>query len=211
MFDTSLTIGDEILQQALGKVRTNICKVSSLQFSVNKMKLFVTMKADSLSCKESLVVVKRQALRRIAYLLYKYREWLKADQIILFSLTLCSIATFLTYYLNSAKKIYEVTFQEYLNHRLSKSFDVEDPYEQLEYMLTETNSPTYKTRNASIRFKASTQFFEMIRAYRQSLESSGMLFRGMKFRGKLIASAKKLQSNFTIQTPPSVSIIELKS
>ena len=42
------------------KVRTNICKVSSLQFSVNKMKLFVTMKADSLSCKELLVVVKRQ-------------------------------------------------------------------------------------------------------------------------------------------------------
>ena len=30
----------------------------------------------------------------------------------------------------------QVTFQEYLNHRLSKSFDVEDPYEQLEYMLT---------------------------------------------------------------------------
>ena len=40
----------------------------------------------------------------------------------------------------------QVTFQEYLNHRLSKSFDVEDPYEQLEYMLTETNSPTYKTK-----------------------------------------------------------------
>ena len=42
------------------KVQTNICKVSSLQFSASKMKLFVTMKADSLSCKELLVVVKRQ-------------------------------------------------------------------------------------------------------------------------------------------------------
>ena len=40
------------------KVRTNICKVSLLQFSASKMKLFVTMKADFLSCKELLVVVK---------------------------------------------------------------------------------------------------------------------------------------------------------
>ena len=40
------------------KVRTNICKVSSLRFSVSKMKLSVTMKADSLSFKELLVVVK---------------------------------------------------------------------------------------------------------------------------------------------------------
>ena len=47
----------------------------------------------------------------------------------------------------------QVTFQEYLNHRLSKSFDVEDPYEQLEYMLTETNSPIYKTRMRAFALK----------------------------------------------------------
>ena len=137
------------------------------------------------------------ALQRIAYLLYKYREWLKADQIILFSPN----SMFNSYVSNvlpelGEENMQQVTFQEYLNHRLSKSFEVEDPYEQLEYMLTETNSPTYKTRNASIRFKASTQFFEMIRAYRQSLESSGMLFRGMKFRGKLIVSAKEITEQF---------------
>ena len=196
MFDTSLTIGDEILQQALGKGTNKHMQsiVATIQREQNEIirhdegRLLIVQGAGSGKTSG--------ALRRIAYLLYKYREWLKADQIILFSLTLCSIATFLTYYLNSAKKICEVTFQEYLNHRLSKSFDVEDPYEQLEYMLTETNSPTYKTRNASIRFKASTQFFEMIRAYRQSLESSGMLFRGMKFRGKLIASAKEITEQF---------------
>ena len=89
----------------LEKARTNICKASLLRFSASKMKLSVTMKADSLSCKEPLVVVKHQALQRIAYLLYKYREWLKADQLFSSLLTLCSIATFLTYYLNSAKKI----------------------------------------------------------------------------------------------------------
>ena len=30
----------------------------------------------------------------------------------------------------------QVTFQEYLDHRLSKEFQVENPYEQLEYVLT---------------------------------------------------------------------------
>ena len=30
----------------------------------------------------------------------------------------------------------QVTFQEYLDHRLGKEFQVENPYEQLEYVLT---------------------------------------------------------------------------
>ena len=198
MFDTSLTIGDEILQQALGKGTNKHMQsiVATIQREQNEIirhdegRLLIVQGAAG-SGKTS------AALQRIAYLLYKYREWLKADQIILFSPN----SMFNSYVSNvlpelGEENMQQVTFQEYLNHRLSKSFDVEDPYEQLEYMLTETNSPTYKTRNASIRFKASTQFFEMIRAYRQSLESSGMLFRGMKFRGKLIASAKEITEQF---------------
>ena len=123
-----------------------------------------------LSCKELLVVVKRQLPCSGLYLLYKYREWLKADQIILFSPN----SMFNSYVSNvlpelGEENMQQVTFQEYLNHRLSKSFDVEDPYEQLEYMLTETNSPTYKTRNASIRFKSIHSIFEMIRAYNNLL------------------------------------------
>ncbi|KAA0792797.1 RNA polymerase recycling motor HelD [Bacillus sp. BPN334] len=198
MFDTSLTIGDEILQQALGKGTNKHMQsiVATIQREQNEIirhdegRLLIVQGAAG-SGKTS------AALQRIAYLLYKYREWLKADQIILFSPN----SMFNSYVSNvlpelGEENMQQVTFQEYLNHRLSKSFDVEDPYEQLEYMLTETDSPTYKTRNASIRFKASTQFFEMIRAYRQSLESSGMLFRGMKFRGKLIASAKEITEQF---------------
>ena len=54
----------------------------------------------------------------------------------------------------------QVTFQEYLDHRLSKEFQVENPYEQLEYVLTAANTPSYRSRLASIRFKASSRFFE---------------------------------------------------
>lgn len=64
----------------------------------------------------------------------------------------------------------QVTFQEYLNHRLSGSFDVEDPYIQLEYVLTASEDPNYRVRMAGIRFKATKAFFDRIQSCRQALE-----------------------------------------
>ena len=90
----------------------------------------------------------------------------------------------------------QVTFQEYLDHRLSKEFQVENPYEQLEYVLTAANTPSYRSRLASIRFKASSRFFEAIESYRQSLELSGMLFKGITFRGKPILTAQQIAERF---------------
>ena len=86
MFDTSLTIGDEILQQVLGKGTDkrmhNI--VATIQQEQNRIirhdhgRLLIVHGAAG-SGKTS------AALQRIAYLLYKYRDRLNADQIILFS------------------------------------------------------------------------------------------------------------------------------
>ena len=90
----------------------------------------------------------------------------------------------------------QVTFQEYLDHRLSKEFQVENPYEQLEYVLTAVNNPSYRSRLASIRFKASTRFFEAIKSYRESLELSGMLFKDIIFRGKPIVTAQQIAERF---------------
>ena len=62
MFDTSLTIGDEILQQALGKGTNKHMQsiVATIQREQNEI-----IRHDEgrlLSCKELLVVVKRQLL-----------------------------------------------------------------------------------------------------------------------------------------------------
>ena len=197
MFDTSLTIGDEILQQALGKGTNKHMQsiVATIQREQNEIirhdegRLLIVQGVAG-SGKTSGTATNRLFTIQISRMV-KSRS----------NHSLLPNSMFNSYVSNVLPELGEenmrqVTFQEYLNHRLSKSFDVEDPYEQLEYMLTETNTPAYKTRNASIRFKASTQFFEMIRTYRQSLESSGMLFRGMKFRGKLIASAKEITEQF---------------
>ena len=198
MFDTSLTIGDEILQQVLGKGTDKHMHsiVATIQQEQNRIirhdrgRLLIVHGAAG-SGKTS------AALQRIAFLLYKYRESLNADQIILFSPN----AMFNSYVSNvlpelGEENMQQVTFQEYLVHRLSKEFHVENPYEQLEYVLTASNTPSYSSRVASIRFKASTRFFEAIQSYRKSLELSGMLFKDMNFRGKPIVTAQQIAERF---------------
>ncbi|KGA96670.1 helicase [Alkalihalobacillus alcalophilus ATCC 27647 = CGMCC 1.3604] len=198
MFDTSLTIGDEILQQVLGKGTDkqmhNI--VATIQQEQNRIirhdkgRLLIVHGAAG-SGKTS------AALQRIAYLLYKYREHLNADQIILFSPN----SMFSSYVSNvlpelGEENMQQVTFQQYLVHRLSKEFEVENPYDQLEYVLTATNTPSYRARLEGIRFKASTRFFEAIQSYRQSLELSGLLFKDINFRGKPIITSEQIANRF---------------
>ncbi|WP_394190894.1 RNA polymerase recycling motor HelD [Paenisporosarcina quisquiliarum] len=198
MFDTSLTIGDEILQQVLGKGTDkhmhNI--VATIQQEQNRIirhdrgRLLIVHGAAG-SGKTS------AALQRIAFLLYKYREIISADQIILFSPN----SMFNSYVSNvlpelGEENMQQVTFQEYLNHRLSKEFQVENPYDQLEYVLTAKGTTSYRSRVASIRFKASPTFFEAIQSYRKSLELSGMLFKDLNFRGKPIVTAQQITERF---------------
>ncbi|MFJ7755803.1 RNA polymerase recycling motor HelD [Peribacillus muralis] len=198
MFDTSITIGDEILQQVLGKGTDKHMHsiVSTIQREQNRIirndrgRLLIVQGAAG-SGKTS------AALQRIAYLLYKNREKLKADQVILFSPN----SMFNNYVSNvlpelGEENMQQVTFQEYLDHRLADSFQVEDPYEQLEFLLTERDDPSYSTRTASINFKASLRFFEIINTYRQSLELAGMIFKGVKFRGETLVSAKQISERF---------------
>ncbi|MBY0121490.1 RNA polymerase recycling motor HelD [Bacillus sp. S/N-304-OC-R1] len=198
MFDTSLTIGDEILQQVLGKGTDKYMHniVATIQQEQNRIirhdrgKLLIVHGAAG-SGKTS------AALQRIAYLLYKYRDSLNAEQIILFSPN----SMFNSYVSNvlpelGEENMQQVTFQEYLDHRLSNEFQVENPYDQLEYVLTAANTPSYKTRVTSIRFKASVRYFECIKSYRSSLERSGMIFKDIHFRGKPIVTAGQISDRF---------------
>src|SRR5690606_7528142 len=86
LFDTGLTIGDELLQQVLGRrndsrMRSIVATIQQEQNRVirhEKARLVIVSGAAG-SGKTS------AALQRIAWLLYRYRGKLKSDQIILFS------------------------------------------------------------------------------------------------------------------------------
>lgn len=198
MFDTSLTIGDEILQQVLGKGTDkhmhNI--VATIQQEQNRIirhdrgRLLIVHGAAG-SGKTS------AAMQRIAFLLYKYRDQLNADQIILFSPN----TMFSSYVSNvlpelGEENMQQATFQEYLDHRLGNEFEVENPYQQLEYVLTAKGDETYKARLAGIQFKASIHFFEAIQSYRKSLEVSGMVFKNIRFKGETIVTSQQIEDRF---------------
>lgn len=203
MFDTSLTIGDEILQQVLGKGTDKHMHsiVATIQQEQNRIirhdrgRLLIVHGAAG-SGKTS------AAMQRIAYLLYKYRDQLNADQIILFSPN----KMFSSYVSNvlpelGEENMQQATFQEYLDHRLGKEFDVENPYEQLEYVLTAKDDESYEARVSGIQFKASIQFFEAIQSYRKSLEVSGMAFKNIRFRGETIVTDQQILEHFYSNDP----------
>ncbi|GJM79054.1 hypothetical protein HMSSN139_15500 [Paenibacillus sp. HMSSN-139] len=159
MFDTSLTIGDEVLQQVLGQTANSQMRsiVATIQQEQNR--IIRHDRARLLIVQGAPAAENLGRLQRIAYLLYKYRERMTADQIVLFSPN----AMFQTYVSGvlpelGEENMQQVTFQEYLDHRLSGLFEVEDAYAQLEYVLTAMEDPDYQARMDAIRLKASASF-----------------------------------------------------
>ncbi|TBL67631.1 RNA polymerase recycling motor HelD [Paenibacillus thalictri] len=207
MFDTGVTIGDEVLQQILGKSADEHMKsiVATIQKEQNqiirddKHRLLIVQGAAG-SGKTSV------ALQRVAYQLYKHRQSLNADNMVLFSPN----ALFNSYVSTVLPELGEAnmqqtTYQEYLNLRLGALFQVEDPYTQLEYILTSQQEPGYDARISGIRYKASAEFFQVISRYKELLEREGLLFKNITFRGRILLSSRKIAQRF-YEFDPSIRL-----
>lgn len=207
MFDTGVTIGDELLQEVLGKQADTQMKsiVATIQKEQNRIirdersRLLVVQGAAG-SGKTS------AALQRVAYLLYRYRGMLRADHIMLFSpnpMFNSYVSTVLPEL--GEENMQQTTFQEYLEHRLGKTFRLEDSFAQMEYTLTAMDEPGYEARMAGIRYKASVDFMRLIDRYVEYLGHEGMMFKDIKFRGSTIISAERIQKQF-YALDPSLSL-----
>lgn len=198
VFDTSLTIGDELLQQVLGKGADSQMKsiVATIQKEQNaiirndKSRMLIVQGAAG-SGKTS------AALQRVAYLLYKYRDRLKADQIVLFSpnsMFNSYVSTVLPEL--GEENMQQTTFQEYLAYWLGDTFRVEAPFEQIEYVLTSSSSPEYEARLAGMQYKATEAFLHALQSYALWLGKEGMLFRSIRFRDRELIAAEQMKSQF---------------
>lgn len=198
MFDTGVTIGDELLQQVLSRSSDAQMKsiVATIQREQNriirndKSRMLIVQGAAG-SGKTS------AALQRVAYLLYKHRDTLQADQMILFSpnpMFNSYVSTVLPEL--GEENMLQTTFQEYLEHRLGREFQLEDPFVQIEYVLSGEMDDDYASRVSGIRYKSSSSYLDVVSRYKELLERKEMKFRPLRFQGKEVVSAESIGQKF---------------
>jgi DNA helicase-2/ATP-dependent DNA helicase PcrA len=207
LFDTGVTIGDELLQEVLGRQSDAQMKsiVATIQKEQNRIirsersRLLVVQGAAG-SGKTS------TALQRVAWLLYRYRGSLTADQIVLFSpnpMFNSYVSTVLPEL--GEENMRQATFQELLEKRLGHLFELEDPFTQMEYVLTAMDEPGYLARIAGIRYKASQAFMDLMDRYLAFLGREGLVFQDLKFRDEIVLSAEEIGNRF-YSLNPSMSL-----
>lgn len=198
MFDTGMTIGDELLQQVLShsaddRMKSIVATIQKEQNAVirNDRSRMLVVQGAAGSGKTS------AALQRVAYLLYKYREVLQADQMLLFSpnpLFNSYVSTVLPEL--GEDNMQQTTFQMYLEHRLGQEFQLEDVFSQTESLLNAPDGPAAAVRRAGIGYKSSVAFLDAIRRYVNLLECEGMQFKPLMFQGRAIVSKTEMERQF---------------
>jgi DNA helicase II / ATP-dependent DNA helicase PcrA len=215
MFDTGVTIGDEMLQEVLANQADTQMKsiVATIQKEQNqiirneKAKLLIVQGVAG-SGKTS------AALQRVAYLLYRYRGKINSENIMLFSpntLFNSYVATVLPEL--GEENMKQTTFQEYLNSRIHRDFFLEDAYDQMEYLLVSIRDKEYENRMESIRYKASNEFKQLIDRYGEELRSEGMIFEDIVFRRKTIITKEEIKQFFynidqSISIPNKIELVK---
>lgn len=197
-FDASVTIGDSLLQEVLGQganhqMKSIVATIQKEQNAIirNDSSRMLIVQGAAGSGKTS------AALQRAAYLLYKHRERLKADQIVLFSpnpMFNSYVSTVLPEL--GEENMQQTTFQEYLVYWLGGTMQLEDPFDQIEYVLTQQGTEGYEARIEGIRYKASEAYLHALQRYAGWLNKEGMKFKSIRFRDRELISAEQIAEQF---------------
>ncbi len=198
MFESDLTINDEILQAALSKSADNKMKhiIYTIQFEQNQAirdedTRVLLVHGPAGSGKTSI------ALHRAAYLLYRYREELNANNIMIFSPN----RIFSDYIKNvlpelGEENIRQATMQEYISDQISLPWLVEDYYRQFEFILNDDRSDEYRMRLKAIDYKSSADFFSLIQKYLSYIEANKFQFTDLKIWDQMIISKQECEDLF---------------
>ncbi len=215
MFDTDLTIDDDILQQVLSAaqgdhMRTIVNTIQKEQDQVirNERHKILIVQGVAGSGKTSI------ALHRAAYLLYRYRGNMTSNSIVIFSPN----RVFSDYISDVLPELGEAnvsqaTFKELAEDLLENRFNIEDVHDQLEYVIggrdhgrvgkvyDATNlsgaDERYRTRMASIQWKSSGDFVQTIKNYAGFLERQDPGFQPLVHNENVLVSKEELQTLFS--------------
>ncbi|MCY9516864.1 RNA polymerase recycling motor HelD [Paenibacillus apiarius] len=206
VFDTGIQIGDDMLQEMLKRSADTKMKsiVSTIQREQNAI-----IRDDA----HDVLIVQgaagsgktSAAMQRIAYLLYKYRDSMRSEQIVLFSPN----DLFNDYVSNILPELGEsnmtqTTYQSYIEHRLVTERRIEDIYDQKERLMgaaAEHAEPSAGEDGAGIeasaaRWKASASYKLVLDAYIDSLKREGMRFIRFGTPKRTIIPAERLAEQF---------------
>lgn len=192
LFDTDLKIDDDILQSTLAQRVDERMRaiVQSIQREQNRAirdesHRVLIVRGPAGSGKTSV------ALHRIAFLLYRFRDQLRSDQIVvlspneLFSDYISGVLPEL-----GEENMREETFPLYVRRFLGEGWQVEEAYRQIERLLAGGERPG---ESDAIRFKSSRRFFEALQRYVALVESGeGLPYVDVVHRGRVIASRDEL-------------------
>ncbi|MDF2534676.1 MAG: helicase [Bacillales bacterium] len=198
MFDTNLAIVDEMLKEILGKQASTKMKniVATIQKDQNQM---------IRNTKSSVLIIQGAAgsgktsvaLQRVAFLLYQSQNKLTSENMLLFSpnpIFSSYVSTVLPEL--GVESIQQITFQEYVEKRIGKQIELESPFEQMEFILSEKDHPTYPIRKENIQIKAGLSFKKMIDSYIETLSEKGMIFKSISFNDEILISAEEIKTHF---------------
>lgn len=198
MFDTGVTIGDQLLQKVLGnnastQMKSIVATIQKEQNQIirNEKSRFLIVQGVAGSGKTS------AALQRVAYLLYSHRKSLHSDNIILFSpnpLFNSYVATVLPEL--GENNMLQTTYHDYIEDRLKRRLRLEGPFKQMEYVLTAFKDPGYQARIEGIRYKAGLAFKDLVDRYVEDLGSKGLAFKNISFQNNILISATEIAVYF---------------
>lgn len=198
MFDTGVTIGDKLLQQALGNNASTSMKsiVATIQKEQNQIirnetSRYLIVQGVAGSGKTS------AALQRIAYLMYRYREVLSGKNMVLFSPNPL-FASYVAKVLPDLgeENMKQTTFLGHLQAKTRSDLTIESPFDQMEYILTEKNDHNYAFKMESIKFKSSLDFKYIVDDFVTCLGNEGILFKNITFRKQVIISKEQISHYF---------------
>lgn len=195
MFDSSVTINDEILQETLagstgGRLRTIVYTIQREQNRIirdNAHRVLI-VQGPAGSGKTQI------ALHRAAYLLYRHRQTLRSENMAIFSPNRI-FADYISGVLPELGEynVGQTTFAGYARKSLPEARYVEDVNDQIEYLLSSRGRMEHLVRVAGIRFKSSGVFLDLLKAFPLQLEES-LAFRDIVFSGSVVASQRELES-----------------
>lgn len=198
MFDSEVKIDDDILQEVLSQSKDEKMKtiVTSIQREQNKAirdeghKLLI-VEGPAGSGKTSI------ALHRVAFLLYRYRNSISNDSVVILSPN-----DMFNDYISEVlpelgeENVRQTTFMEFAKSFLKTSLLITDLNEQMEYILTAKYSEEYTTRVKSIRCKSSAWFLKKLEEYTNRLYDEPWKFEDIEANSKMIISAEEQRELF---------------